>query len=894
VLTFGTRLGPYEIQSLIGSGGMGEVYKARDTRLGRTVAIKVLSPQLAEDPHFCERFEREARAISQLNHPHICTLYDVGHTGGSDAPSGTPGTYLVMELVEGETLAERLTRGPLPLDQAIAYAVQLTDALDKAHRKGFVHRDLKPGNIMVTKAGIKVLDFGLAEQRAQAPAPGWADADTRTTPIGRPGTVFGTLQYLAPEQLEGRATDERTDIFACGAVIYEMVTGRRAFDGDSHAGVVAAIMRHDPPAITAVQPAAPPALVHVVSTCLAKDPDDRWQNAGDLMRELKWIAAVGSGSPIAPVTASRAQAPRVWMTMAALLLLATLALVAYRFVRPPVPAPTVFRTSILLPEGLRFDRVSPFGGIGRFAVSPDSRRMAFVATDPNGNQMLWVRPLDSLTAVPLAGTDGASSPFWSPDARLIAFIAQGQLKTVDPAGGAPVNVAPAFNATGAWSRDNRILFTPTQASPLHSVPASGGTPLPVTALDKTAGDVLHRNPFFLPGGRHFLYVAVGSRNGAGTGARAVYVGSLDANGPGRLLIDSGSTAKYSQGHVIFLRDTTLMAQRLDLDRLVLTGEPRPVAEQVELNGPASASFTVSDTGLLAYQPAGGRGSQLIWLDRDGRQLGTVGDAAQYGDLELSPDGRQAAVTVLDAATNTRDIWVFDLARGVRTRFTFNPGDEVLPIWSADGMSVFFTSNRTGHFDLYQKVASGVGTEELVFADGVNKYPTSLSPDGRSLLYWTFDADGTNLWVLPLTGERKPALFLGSPVGPGKLSPDGRFVAYATAESGRSEIYAVPFPVATRKWQISSAGGNLPRWRRDGKEIFYAASDNRVMAVTVDGDRPALELGPARPLFEARPVGQRSFFDVAADGRRFLVNSLHGESLSSSITILQNWNAPPTP
>jgi Tol biopolymer transport system component len=883
------RLGPYEIQSLIGSGGMGEVYKARDTRLGRTVAIKVLSPQLAEDPHFCDRFEREARAISQLNHPHICTLYDVGHAAGSDAPSGTPGTYLVMELVEGETLAERLTRGPLPLDQALACAVQLTDALDKAHRKGFVHRDLKPGNIMVTKAGIKVLDFGLAEQRVQAPAPGWADADTRTTPIGRPGTVFGTLQYLAPEQLEGRATDERTDIFACGAVIYEMVTGRRAFDGDSHASVVAAIMRHDPPSIATVQPAAPPALVHVVSTCLAKDPDDRWQNAGDLTRELKWIAALGSGSPIAPTAARRAPGTRVWMTTAALLLVTILALVAYQFLRPSLPEPTVFRTSLLLPEGLRFDRGSPFGGTGRIALSPDSRRMAFVATDPNGNQMLWVRPLDSLSAVPIAGTDGASSPFWSPDARLIAFIAQGQLKTVDPAGGAPVNVAPAFNATGAWSRDNMILFTPTQASPLHSVPVSGGTPRPVTMLDKTAGDVLHRNPFFLPDGRHFLYVAVGSRNGA-TGARAVYVGSLDASGPDRLLIDSGSTAKYSQGHVIFLRDATLMAQRLDLDRLVLTGEPRPVAEQVELNGPASASFSVSDAGLLAYQPAAVRGSQLIWLERDGRQLGTVGDAAQYGDLELSPDGRQAAVSVLDSATNTRDLWVFDVARGVRTRFTFNPGDEVLPLWSADGTRVFFTSNRSGHFDLYQKLASGIGTEELVFGDGANKYPTSLSPDGRSLLYWTFDAEGTNLWVLPLTGVPKPALFLGSPVGPGKLSPNGRFVAYASAESGRSEIYVVPFPVASRKWQISGAGGNLPRWRRDGKEIFYAASDNRVMAVAVDGDRPALEVGPARPLFEARPVGLRSFFDVSADGRRFLVNSLRGESLSSSITILQNWNA----
>jgi serine/threonine protein kinase len=894
VLISGTRLGPYEIQSLIGSGGMGEVYKARDTRLDRTVAIKILSPELAEDPHFRERFEREARAISQLNHPNICTLYDVGHIGrvdGADRPSGAEGGYLVMEFVEGETLAERLTQGPLPLDQALAYAVQLSDALDKAHRKGIVHRDLKPGNVMVTKAGVKVLDFGLAEQPAQSLAPGWADAATRTTPVGAPGTVFGTLQYLAPEQLEGKDSDARTDIFACGAVIFEMVTGRKAFEGDSRASVIAAIMRHDPPSIGAVQPSAPPALEHVVSTCLAKDPDERWQNAADLTRELRWIATLGSKSLAAPVAARPATDVRVWMTISALLGLTTLGLVAYQFLRPPSPELSVLRTSILLPEGERFPPASPIGGIGRFALSPDGRRMAFVATDPNGNQMLWMRPLDSLSAAPLPGTEGASSPFWSPDSRRIAFVAQGQLKTVDPTDGSVVVVAaPAFNATGAWNRDNVILFTPTAASPLHSVPVSGGTSRPVTTLDKSAGDLLHRNPCFLPDGRHFLYVVVGARKGGSTGARAVYVGSLDGSGPGRLLIDNASTARYSQGHVIFGRDATLMAQPLDVARLALTGEPRPIAEQVELNGPASAAFSVSDVSALAYQPAASQGSQLVWFDRDGRQVGTVGDAAQYGDLELSPDGRQAAVSVLDPAINARDLWVFDVARGVRTRFTFDRADEQSPIWSTDGVRIFFSSNRRGHFDLYQKMASGVATEELVYTDSAEKYPTSMSPDGRSMLFWGFDPDGASLSVLPLTGEPKPALFLGSPVGPGRLSPNGRFVAYSSSESGRSEIYVVPFPVPSRKWQISSAGGSLPRWRHDGKEIFYIARDNKLMAVTVDSDRSAIEVGPERPLLEARPVGPRSFYDVSPDGRRFLVNSLRSESLSSSITIVQNWNA----
>ena len=870
---------------------MGEVYKARDTRLGRTVAIKILSPRLAEDPHFRVRFEHEARAISQLSHPHICTLYDVGEGGGPDASSGTPGSYIVMEFVEGETLAERLARGPLPLDQALAYAVQIADALDKAHRHGFVHRDLKPGNVMVTKkAGVKLLDFGLTEQRAQALPPGWADAVTRTSAIGPPGTVLGTLQYLAPEQLEGKESDERTDIFACGAVIYEMVTGRKAFEGVSPASVIAAIMQPDRPSVTAVQPSAPLALEHVVSTCLAKDPDERWQNAGDLTRELKWIAAVGRlrAGPQEPALARTGQ--RVWVAVAGLFLLSTLALAARQFLRPSVTDVSVYRTSILLPEGLRFPGAGAVGGIGRFAISPDGRRMAFVATDPNGNQMLWLRPLDSLAATSLAGTDGASSPFWSPDSRVIAFVAGGQLKTVDPAGGSPIVVASAaVNATGAWNRANEILFTPTPASPLHSVSASGGTPRPVTMLDKAAGDVLHRNPFFLPDSRHFLFVAVSARNGGSTGPRAVYVSSLGANGPARLLIDGGSIARYSQGRLIFLRDNTLMAQPFDIDRLALAGEPRPAAEQVELNGPASATFTVSDTGVLAYQPAAAQGSQLVWFDREGRQLGTVGDPAQYGDVELSPDGRSAAVSVLDPVSNTRDLWVFDLTRGVRTRFTLDRGDEVTPIWSAEGSRIFFTSNRRGHFDLYQKMATGVGTEELLFADSSEKYPTSSSPDGRSLMYWAFDADGATLSLMPLTPEPKPTTFLRTPVGPGRFSPDGRWVAYYSAESGRSEVYVVPFPVASRRWQVSSAGGTLSRWRRDGKELFYMARDNRLMAVTVESHGSEFEAGPPRPLLEARPVGPRSFYDVSADGQRFLVNSLGSEGLSSSITIAQNWS-----
>ena len=838
---------------------MGEVYKARDTRLGRTVAIKILSPRLAEDPHFRVRFEHEARAISQLSHPHICTLYDVGEGGGPDASSGTPGSYIVMEFVEGETLAERLARGPLPLDQALAYAVQIADALDKAHRHGFVHRDLKPGNVMVTKkAGVKLLDFGLTEQRAQALPPGWADAVTRTSAIGPPGTVLGTLQYLAPEQLEGKESDERTDIFACGAVIYEMVTGRKAFEGISPASVIAAIMQPDRPSVTAVQPSAPLALEHVVSTCLAKDPDERWQHAGDLTRELKWIAAVGRlrAAPQAPVLARTGQ--RVWVAVAGLFLLSTLALAARQFLRPSVTDVSVYRTSILLPEGLRFPGAGAVGGIGRFAISPDGRRMAFVATDPNGNQMLWLRPLDSLAATSLAGTDGASSPFWSPDSRVIAFVAGGQLKTVDPAGGSPIVVASAaVNATGAWNRANEILFTPTPASPLHSVSASGGTPRPVTMLDKAAGEVLHRNPFFLPDSRHFLFVAVSARNGGSTGPRAVYVSSLGANGPARLLIDGGSIAKYSQGRLIFLRDNTLMAQPFDIDRLALAGEPRPAAEQVELNGPASATFTVSDTGVLVYQPAAAQGSQLVWFDREGRQLGTVGDPARTAtsscrrtggaqqsayrtrsrtrekSLGLRPDPRRENALHLRPRGRSHA----DLVGGGLAYFLYVESQRTLRPVSEDG-------NRRrdrrvpvrGQFrEVPDQLVAGWPVADVLGVRRRRRHPLAAASDARA------QTDDVSAHA-----GGAGTFFAGRPVG---CLLFRRVWTFGSVRRAVPRGFAEVAGVQCRGHSVAVA----TRW----EGLFYMARDNRLMAVTVEYHGFGIRGRPAAPLTRSAP--RRSAF-----------------------------------
>jgi len=862
---------------------MGEVYRARDTRLDRTVAVKVLKASLADDPGFRERFEREARVISQLNHPHICTLHDVGEAGDIN--------YLVMEYVEGETLAARIAREEIPLDQAMTFGVQIAEALERAHRQGIIHGDLKPGNVMLTKTGTKLLDFGLARQ-LPAHSPQASDASTRALPMTT-APVLGTLPYLTPEQLEEKRPDARTDLFAFGAVLYEVVTGRRAFPGDSHAAVVAAIMRLQPPPMAATRPATPAALDRAVATCLAKDPDERWQNAGDLARELKWIASGAAIRQATDVPVRRGGRAQTWMLAAAVCALAVLSIALGAMVWLRAREADVYRTSLLLPEGLLFPGAGQLGGVGRFALAPNGRRIAFVASDPEGNIRLWVRSLDSLTAVPLPDTDGAGSPFWSPDSRMLAFVARGQLRTIDPAGGTPTTLAPSINATGSWNADNLILFTPNAAAPLNTIPATGGTARPVTVLDTGSGDVLHRNPVFLPDGRHFLYVAVSARSGETTGPRAVYVGSLDASEPGRLLIEGGSSAAYAQGHVLFLRDNRLVAQPFDASRLTLSGDPKPITEQVELAGPAWSPFSVTESGMLAYQQASGPGSQLVWFDRAGRRLGTLGEPADYGDVVLSPDGRRAAVSVLDAAVNTRNIWVFDVARGVRTRVTNDPADDASPAWSADSNQLLFASNRLGHFDIYQKSATGIGNEELIFKDDSEKYPTSWSPDGRSVLIWTFGPDGAQVRVLHLNDHTTTGL-IASPTNPARLSRDGRWAAYYSNESGRSEVYVMPFPNMSERTQLSDAGGSAPQWRGDGRELFYLGRENRLMAVSLDERSADLQAATPHPLFDVRPVGPRSFFDVTPDGQRFLINSRRSDSLSSSIALLQNWTRLTTP
>jgi Tol biopolymer transport system component len=881
-LTIGTRLGPYEIQSALGAGGMGEVYKGRDTRLDRSVAIKILPAALAADSQFRDRFDREARAISQLDHPHICALYDVGeHTGTA---------YLVMQYLEGETLADRLTKGALPLDQALQVAIQIAGALAAAHKAGIVHRDLKPGNIMLTKSGAKLLDFGLAKTGASVLGGTNLSMLPTTPPITQQGSILGTFQYMAPEQIEGKDADARTDLFAFGAVLYEILTGRKAFEGKTQATLIAAIIGSNPPPVTQVRPAAPATLNRIVATCLAKDPDDRWQSARDLMRELQWIAEAPAqvAEPTLSVAGRKGRfgGARLAWSLLVVAGIAALTLMTVTYIRRAPVDTRVYRSTILaaLTSNPNTESI--------LSLSPDGHQLAFIGSDANGNQLVYVRALDGLTAHPLAGTEGAATLFWSPDGRFLAFAAGNKLKTIDAAGNSsPVVLCESLAALpGSWNRDGVILFTPT-GGPLFRVSSAGGKPSPVTSLDTKLGETAHTYPYFLPDGRHFLYLAQAS----GGVPHGVYIGSLDSTERKRLL-DGGSNAQYAQGALVFLRGTTLVAQPFDVSRLALTGEPVPLADGVQVSEVSAVlrtgTFSVSETGALVYRADGSGGSELVWFDRSGHEVGRLGDRAKYLDVVLSPDGSRASVSVLEPGTATRDVWIYDVARGLRNRGTFDPEDDLDAKWSPEGSRIVFGSRRRGHLDLYVKAASGADTEQLLWADDLDKYPQSWSPDGRFLLYVTVGGPaGQDLWVLPMTGdERKPFPFLRTRFnkGTGQFSPDGRWIVYRSNDTGRFEIYVAPFPGPGGKWQVSTMGGSVPRWR--GNEIFYVAPGNTLMvaAVAVDGAR--LDVGPVKKLFQARPVTPRYFFDVSPDGQRLLVNTADEPAGSVPLTLVVNWTA----
>ena len=755
-----------------------------------------------------------------------------------------------------------------------------------------MHRDLKPGNVMLTKTGVKLLDFGLAKAMApSAPQSSLTSLPTQQA-LTQEGTILGTFQYMAPEQLEGKEADARTDIFAFGCVLYEMATGRKAFSASSQASLITAIMSADPPPISSVQTMSPPSLDRVARKCLAKDPEDRWQSAGDLGSELKWIAESGSqAGTAAPVVASRRRRLRLSWIAAALLALVAAALAAALLTRRPVALP-VIRASILAPEGSEFISTRIDGG--PVEISPDGRFLVFTARKGEGPNLLWVRSLAESAARPLAGTEGAERPFWSPDGKSIGFFADRALKKIDVDGGPVFRLAEANESRGGtWNRDGVILFTPDARGPVYRIPASGGKPVAATVYGPK--DATHRYPRFLPDGKHFLYLA--RRGGAGAGVDPeIRIGALDSK-EWKAVLGVASNAVCASGYLLYVREGALVAQRFDARRLAVEGEPAVVAPDVLMDERFSRGvFSASDDGILAYQTGqGSSASVLRWLDREGRVLGTVGEPAEYfggGTPEISPDGTRAAVAIVDPRTGSSDIWLIDLASGTRSRFTAGTGDTFRSIWSPDGKWIAFSANRGGTGDDVV-LRNTVGAGERVVATDPLEYqaPTGFSPDGRFLLYEKQKQQRTDLMAVPLDGVGTPRPVAATPASEalGQVSPDGRYVAYMSDESGRFEIYVTTFPEAGGRWQVSQSGGREPRWSQDGRELFFFAPDNRLMAAQVRSDGPSFEVGSIRPLFQSRRMGLEFRYGVAKDGKRFLVNGGLPQE-PSPITLVTNWTA----
>jgi eukaryotic-like serine/threonine-protein kinase len=898
-LAAGTKLGPYEIQTPLGAGGMGEVYRARDTRLGRDVAIKVLPAHLTSNPDLRQRLDREAKAISSLNHPHICTLYDVGSQDGVD--------FLVMEHLEGETLADRLQRGAIPLAEALKTAIEIADALAKAHARGIVHRDLKPANIMLTKNGPKLMDFGLAK-----PAPGLSSAsgagpmtpNTPTmsvaalsgsaSPLTQKGTVVGTFQYMAPEVLQGVEADARSDIFSFGCVLYEMFTGRRAFEGKSQFSVLGAILDKEPARISSVLPSAPLRLDETAGRCLAKNPEQRYGCMHDVAIQLQALTEADPQAEInkADTLKSAPGGSRLAWLVAGIAVLTALAVGAAYLLQTPNPA-AVVRSSILPPAGATFLLMTVESGPP--VLSPDGTRLAFTARDEKGKVMLYVRPLNSTTARAFTGTDDAMYPFWSPDSREIGFFAGGKLRHIDAAGGPTQTVCDASNGRGgAWSKDGVIVFTPTTSAALMRVPASGGTPEPASQLDRSRGENSHRWPFFLPDGKHFLYWARTSQGLQGNALNVGELGSLQSNE----VMKSETMAEYASGYLLFMRDATLMARPFNLRTLQVSGEAVPVAEHIAVNGGVIRPvFSASENGSLVYESGETAGTwNLQWMARDGKSLGAITELDRYFYPALSPDDTRLAVDLYNGTQGTQAIWIFDLARGTKTRLTFGAASQGTPAWSPDGKTVFYQSNASGGFHIYSRAADGSGSEQTVIEskDAEEAVPKTSS-DGRYLVFLRRSGGqaANDLWGLPLFGDHKPFPLVQNAFlkNGAAFSPDGKWLAYHTNEQGRNEVYITAFPGGGAKWQVSTTGGGSAHWRKDGKELFFLDPTDNIVAVDVNLSGNAPQLGVPHVLFQANAIQrQNGPFEVTADGKKFLVNVGNLKEGSDPLTLVLNWPA----
>jgi Tol biopolymer transport system component len=874
-----TIIGQYSIVSKIGEGGMGEVWRARDTKLGRDVAIKVLPAAFSTDTERLRRFEQEAQAAGALNHPNILVILHIGMHEG--AP------YIVSELLEGETLRERMAGAALPQRKAIDYALQTAHGLAAAHEKGIIHRDLKPENLFVTKDGrVKILDFGLAKligvgdgSQPQTEVP------TRRVDTG-PGVVMGTMGYMSPEQLRGRPTDHRSDIFSFGAILYEMLSGKRAFRGESTADTMSAILREDPPDLSGTNKNIAPALERVVNHCLEKNPEERFHSARDLAFAVEALSgstsvsgATTTGLPALPAPLRKRRELLAW-TAAGLFLIAVIAL-SFLYLRRPPADQRPMRFVIAMPEKATDVSVP--------VISPDGRTVAFLAS-VEGKRFIFARPLDSLTAQRLAGTDDATFPFWSPDSRSLAFFTGNKLKKIEATGSSPQTICDVRSpGTGTWNREGVILFGMEDA-PIQRVSASGGIATPALKLDESRKETGHYSPNFLPDGRHFFY-----QSWAGTTEdSAIFVASLDDKDRKLLLKNDSNAAYAAPGFLLFARETTLMAQPFDAAKLQLSGEPFPVAEQVTFTGQYSYSnFSISDTGTMVFWSGSISNRQLIWFDREGKSLGPVGPQGEYNDIVLSPDEKRVAIQRTEGGNS--DIWLLDLARGLPSRFTFDAATEDDPVWSPDGGTIVFSSSRNGRLDLYRKVSSGAGNEELLFKSETDgKEGTDWSADGRFVLFdLAGSTGGSDIWILPLSGDTKPYPLLQSPFREyqGHFAPDGKWFAYTCNESGRDEVYVQSFPPSGGKWQVSTGGGAQPHWRRDGKELFYIAPDRKLMAVDVTMGS-TFETSAPKALFQTQVVRYEApnRYVVVGDGQRFLVNAPVEEVSQTPITVVLNWTA----
>jgi Tol biopolymer transport system component len=879
-LSTGTRLGPYEILGPLGAGGMGEVYRARDTRLDRTVAVKILPSHLSSEPILRQRFDQEARAISSLNHPYICALYDIGHQDGTD--------FLVMEYLEGESLAKLLEKGSLPIAQVLKFGVEIADALDKAHRQGIVHRDLKPGNIMITKSGAKLLDFGLA--KAAVPLASGATltaAATRTTPVTQPGTIVGTFQYMSPEQVEAKDLDARSDIFSFGAVLYEMVTGQRAFLGKSHLSVASAILEKDPEPISTLQPLTPPTLDRAIRRCLAKDAENRWQTARDLLLELKWITE--GGSQVTPAQAAVVKTLRVgwqgvllWAVFS--IALATVTGFVIWKLKPSAPL-RVSRTVITLPPGQRL------AGLDQPAValSPDGSQLAYVAIQ-GATQQIYLRAMDSLEARPIPGTEGGVSPFFSPDGQWLGFFSGQKLKKIALSGGGAFTLSDVvFSGGASWSGRGTIPFATAINGALQQVSDGGGTRQPLTHLQK--GEVTHRWPDFLPDGETMLFVA--SASSFDWSNAQITVQSL-ATGERHNVLQGGTQPRYAASeHLVYAQNGILMAVPFDPQRLTATGPPVRVLEGIlQSLASGAAQYSISGTGSLVYVPGSIQSAQrrFVWVARNGTEQNVAAPVHAYLFPRLSPEGRRIAVGISEHETQ---LWLYDLARETLTRLTFEGSVNLNAAWTPDGKRIAFNSDKAGPTNIYWQLADGSGGREQLTNSPYSNIPSSWSPDGQLLSFTEVgSATGYDLWVLRLS-DRKPQPFLQTPFNESvpRFSPDGHWLSYISNESGRYEVYVQPYPGPGGKWQISTEGGTEPVWNHNGRELFYRNGD-KMMAVDI-ATQSGFAAGKPKLLFEGRyertPATSPNY-DVSPDGQRFLMLKSDAQEAAAptQINVVLNW------